>query len=1789
MLKPQKHLAPQFKRTAISRGCARAWGVDHPVGYAFGGPAYGELLNGGGNFFDDVGSFFGDIGDSIGDTIEWVGDEVGNAFAKIDKEVFQPVGNALKPIGKAIESDPLTFVAQVAAVVAAPFTAGQSLWLLPVITAASTAAHGGSFEDVIKNAAISAATVYVGGQLADFAGAYVSEGLMTAGDTTSGYALNMSFETANAISTTVGNAIGYSAAGALGAAAAGQNSDQILTVALASGVGAALPAVVNAIPGFSSLSQGLPGISPVVGKTIQNAIIGAAGGALTGIITHKDIGQTAAIGLISSTINTLATTKNVITDGIATASKAIGFDTLSEQAQAVVANTLTKTITAAAMGGATGNVLNQAFMSVATNAIASEVKANGGLYNTLTTKVNDAWTYAKEKLSAFETVSDQYESAAIDRNSIADQANQELATQKSLKEQLDSSSDQWEFLRDGAQDLKTSIDQKYTLLQSKAGEVNSAVNNAKGMADTQSQWISKYNSAKAQLDQYEANANYWGGQATNQANYINANRASWDEATYNAQKATYTTYSNNYTNAAAIASNYVPTVNNLANQANYYGGLAQNAVTDYNTKNSQYQSILTDYNESGAKYTDMVSNANSLNTKITEYTNQINAITEKYNGYYAPTIAEKDKKIAELEPIVNDAKNQYVDANTKLDEVGTELNKNLDQINNKITEGIVKNLDPSFNAEEYKSINNLGSAVDAYSHYMTIGKNEGLFTNNAAAEFTLQAERNRVILDVAKFQGYDTIADVTPENAAKLNQMLTEKYGSNLSALKNYEYADLMGGGKTPDDYLAPYSSATANKSTFTGNVYSEDNKPKTEIKLPEGVKLANTTEIGTNKATLIQVGKDYVWASSDGNKVGTQLDLTTGEMKPLEIVIYGNGKTDLDDNTVQATSLEDMDGWLKVETLATATNKEALVKVLPTAADMVDSAKYVLDWAKNTGNPTIQTIAASSIGGFGEQFQSFAALAALAGNAPKGTDLYNLGQSFLDIQKAGTPAEFAKRFEEFQSQYKDVTGIAKAGAFLKAAWDYPTEFGLGIVVPEIAQEILPLLVGGAGKVVASAASGLAAVAPTVAKWAGKLAYGGTDALESFGSNYNQTFDEAVKLASKAHPDWSQQQINEYANVEGLKTGVMGFVTTGLAQKLGGGALAESILGDGASKATVNGLGDVFSWLGSKLTNTGKLIIKEAGSEAFIEEMPTQLVRDMQFLPIDPNRDVLGNVALAGAAGALTAGSTSGTIDTAHDFASGLANAVISSNNAMSSQLSNAKDANEYISILNNYGVTDKTIQSDLANQKFANQVVTADEAAKALYDSGLTDVKSSDIDKFIGTTNSANLGTVASNYANQNMLSAAELQAVAAKEGYTLSKEQIADYTGRKDQAAAESQYTTQFDPLAVIKPEALQFLESIGYTNPTEAEVMQFVKSNPEAAVQQEVGAYVDPRQVTREEATQFYKELNYTPTEQEIQQFIKHGKDIQEAQVKTNLGGYVDPRMVDSEEARQMLSSMGLLMPMSDESVKKITGQYAESELAAKAKEALPVIAANANYEQIRAVADLVGKPASQVTQADIDSVKNMIGGKSDVNLAFDVNQDGKIDINDQTALEQQFGVQQNKNIQTITDPDTGVTINVDTTTGKQVDAWSPAAGTQWASTGIYDLLSQEKAQAAATAKAQAAAAKTATQKNQFGQIMSMLMQAPDAQGQQVTVKTPDPAKIGYFYDWNSIFATPSQAQMMPSPYGALNVTAPQQKQAANQPQLKMASGFAAGGIVGNDIQVGDGGSIDDLLNYLKGNSG
>ena len=183
------------------------------------------------------------------------------------------------------------------------------------------------------------------------------------------------------------------------------------------------------------------------------------------------------------------------------------------------------------------------------------------------------------------------------------------------------------------------------------------------------------------------------------------------------------------------------------------------------------------------------------------------------------------------------------------------------------------------------------------------------------------------------------------------------------------------------------------------------------------------------------------------------------------------------------------------------------------------------------------------------------------------------------------------------------------------------------------------------------------------------------------------------------------------------------------------------------------------------------------------------------------------------------------------------------------------------------------------------------------------------------------------------------------------------------------------------------------------------------------------------------------------------------------------------------------------------------------------------------EIQGVADLVGKPASEVTQGDIDYVKQFLaGGTGQGDLTYDYNGDGVVDASDQTALEGIVGG-----------------------TGEGSPS-APAAGSKWAATGIYGTLAENQAaaQKAIAAEAEAtratnariaaanrnAATQQAQQTRRMGNVnslMNMLGQANDINGQQVTVKPADPAKIGYVYDFDSIFANPTQEKMFGSPYG------------------------------------------------------
>ena len=174
----------------------------------------------------------------------------------------------------------------------------------------------------------------------------------------------------------------------------------------------------------------------------------------------------------------------------------------------------------------------------------------------------------------------------------------------------------------------------------------------------------------------------------------------------------------------------------------------------------------------------------------------------------------------------------------------------------------------------------------------------------------------------------------------------------------------------------------------------------------------------------------------------------------------------------------------------------------------------------------------------------------------------------------------------------------------------------------------------------------------------------------------------------------------------------------------------------------------------------------------------------------------------------------------------------------------------------------------------------------------------------------------------------------------------------------------------------------------------------------------------------------------------------------------------------------------------------------------------------------MAKTLGQDTQKATQSDLDAVIKMLETQGAYDAQYDYNGDKVIDQKDKTAIETYL-----KSQQPDYKPDTDDPFKYD-----------PAAGSKWARTGVFKTVADEaeatrKAQAdeaERTRQAQAAAALKTQRMGNLNTLTSMLGQAEDTKGQQVTVKAADPAKIGYIYDWNSIFANPSQEKLFASPF-------------------------------------------------------
>ena len=189
-------------------------------------------------------------------------------------------------------------------------------------------------------------------------------------------------------------------------------------------------------------------------------------------------------------------------------------------------------------------------------------------------------------------------------------------------------------------------------------------------------------------------------------------------------------------------------------------------------------------------------------------------------------------------------------------------------------------------------------------------------------------------------------------------------------------------------------------------------------------------------------------------------------------------------------------------------------------------------------------------------------------------------------------------------------------------------------------------------------------------------------------------------------------------------------------------------------------------------------------------------------------------------------------------------------------------------------------------------------------------------------------------------------------------------------------------------------------------------------------------------------------------------------------------------------------------------------------------------------------VIGRPKAEPTKADLDYITQTLAAGQTPDVTYDVTGDKKVDEADRLAI-------YNYIMRVPGAPPPGAPAG----TVGEIAPFLPSMESRWAPTGIYGELArmQQEATARETAAQQRdAAARAAATRLAKGQaFMGYLGQQGAFEPQKVQVKAPDPTKIGYIYDWSSIFANPQQQQMFASP-------------------------FAEGGVV----------DTDELIAYLRG---
>ena len=1689
-----------------------------------------------------MGDVIDDITDVVEDAIDWVGDTISDVGDWVVDELVDPVVDAVDDVIDAVEDDPIKAIATVAA-----YATGNA-WAIPIIEGVDVAQNGGDIGDILE----ASAKAYVAQQAGSYAGKYAGEAAVAAG-------------TGETAATILGTASGQAAS----AAVLGQDPVQAF---ITGGLKA-------------SIEAGLGYIDEKVTAVVDDATGTGDTGTGTGDTgTGTGTGDTGigAIDDAKSFLEEYPTVKNVLADSLEAAltGKEITGDLIMG---AVTKGKITKELVQEYL--TTGNFdptdpADQRYLAALTTTTQNVVNATFSGADVSDTFYASANAYGKQELIR---IVDKEVKNTIDKVTGDYQKVEATATQ------LDKENASYTKIAQSYNSYVAELDRRIGIRDGKLAEVNrlrEVLKNTRldtaadrpayqAALDNYNNAVNDFNAYSNEVDTYYENR----FKPDTNALKIQLDRKADDIAALTTQ---YDTQKNDLVSTGdQLDDELVPVANAVQNTL-------VRAMTGDEFNAAEYRAVndLGDISDDDARYHWLTTGKDeNLPVNAAQYQKELDtALTSSMQG----TLEALGLDITDLSPrqlqFLRDQTLSYGDGNLQ----------SVRDIEN----------GSSLLAE------NLQAKIAGFDPTTTVG--------------SLSADAQQEIYDLYGVTSFDQLPKNVRDGYVSQGLEINEK--QNIVVPENVSAADiftnkavvrtnaegLLEWGKI--DVIVPvpkwsseYGTVVSEVERYNGSYYEK------KITSATGEVLADISGYVDENGFIFAPQTYFDVNNPERSKRFAESGQVEDDGSPLKITLFPT--------EVDISHLKDNNPGQYLDILAEATPDEVKAAVnagVTGLQQQYEFAKNVATYianteaAKNIANSDFgQNVAGVGLDAGGEFLDAFNNVVYLAGIDPGTTPAGRVAQDMLALAGDFKTAEYQEASARIQDTIKnanrepdtlpDGTPNPKAGQLLtnpdgtqlstahkawntikaigSAAWTDPGVFASEYVAKEVLQEI-PILVASGGTANVVKAS-LKQAGKEFAEEMGRRGALGTavvlDVSESFGGTAGGAYDDALNEALNSGMDLATAQ--EYALDKAITSGVLAVVTNVGSMKLGGNKF---------EKAIFNGR------KGKNFSEAFDVVVKEAGQEALEEGIP-QAYLESQLYQLNPDRDVVGNVVGNSVLGAISGGGTSGSIYGGAATGDFLSNAIIAFNSNVRDVISNAPDlgAAGVTQQLNDLGLTNNLIQTNILNQAFDADYTSIGEAEQAAFDYVTNSnipykFTKNEITDFTGANPDSGLASALDAYVDPRYFDAREVKAAAALEGYALTDEQIQQYVGQMDQQSAVADVREEYDPLAVTADEASQFFTDLGYT-PSQDEINQFIAQISETEQQQAVGEYVDPRMVSVEEATNFFDALGYEPTDEEIQQFVgQFGEEQQQAVIDK----YVDPRQVTEEEVLNAFKVAGL-PDVRPEDIPPLAGQYNEADLVGKLQEALPnaqfnvlkymlgkppsadteatgiyaqlealqetgldqdqaleqVISGLQGTEQsvagiateINAIADVIGKPATEVTDVDVDFIADIIAQAevsgdpstfdfTQAQLAYDVTGDGIVDINDQNLLNDAL---QGQDVTFATEskfqPATGIFAQLDQQAALQQQQ---QADLQAQIQAQFDAQAQQQLdqQTQIAQQVEDEAEKT----RRLGNLRDLQGMLLEEAGRTTTVLPSKPAQIGAAYDFGSIFRDAGQESFYKSPY-------------------------------------------------------